>query len=163
MISNLCPPDFTAHAAEVLRAAAERAQRQSPAAVVQYVPCAARADRAAAYRLAKASLGEALPGFWSLGERVPAAKAALLRASDLSEDDFEAAVKRLRAGEPPHDALDDRFVAAFTIAGTAEDCLAQAALYGRAGATELVLTFAGDQPERDMAYLMAASAPRSAA
>ena len=153
MISNLCPPDFTAHAAEVLRAAAERVQRPSLPAVVQYVPCAARADRAAAYRLAKDSLGEALPGFWSLGERVPAAKAALLRASDLSEDDFAAAVKRLRAGEPPYDALDDRFIAAFAIAGTAEDCLAQAALYAKAGVTELVLTFSGDQPERDMAYL----------
>jgi 5,10-methylenetetrahydromethanopterin reductase len=163
MISNLCPPDFTAHAAEALRAAAERVQRPVPAAVVQYVPCAARADRAEAYRLAKESLGESLPGFWALGERVPAAKAALLRAGDLAEADFENAVARLRAGERPHEALDDRFIAAFTIAGTADDCLAQAALYAKAGVTELVLTFVGDQPERDMAYLTAASARPSAA
>ena len=163
MISNLCPPDFTAHAAEELRAAAQRAQRPPPSTIAQYVPCAARADRAEAYRLAKESLGEALPGFWSLGQRVPAAKAALLRASDLSEADFAAAVARLRAGERPQDALDERFVAAFAIAGTAEDCLAQAALYARAGVTELVLTFVGEQPERDMAYLTAASARPSAA
>ena len=67
MISNLCPPDFTAHAAEELRAAAQKAQRPPPSTSSQYVPCAARADRAEAYRLAKESLGEALPGFWSLG------------------------------------------------------------------------------------------------
>ena len=49
--------------------------------------------------------------------------------------------------------LDDRFLAAFTIAGTAEDCLAQARAYLEAGATELVLSFAGPQPEQDMQYL----------
>ena len=158
MISNFCPPGFSAHAAEALRAAAARAERPPPPAIVQYVPCAARADRTEAWRLAKESVGAALPGFWSLGERVPAAKAALLHAGDLSEADFAAAVARLRDGERPQDALDDRFVAAFAIAGTAEDCLAQAALYAKAGVTELVLTFAGDEPERDMAYLIAASA-----
>jgi hypothetical protein len=130
---------------------------------VQYVPCAARPDRAEAYRLAKESLGEALPVFWSLGERVPAAKAALLHASDLSEADFAQAVARLAAGERAQDALDDRFVAAFAIAGTADDCLAQAALYAKAGVTELALTFAGEAPERDMAYLMESSARHSAA
>jgi len=44
-------------------------------------------------------------------------------------------------------------VAAFAIAGTADDCLAQARAYRAAGATELALTFIGAQPEADMEYL----------
>ena len=105
------------------------------------------------YSLAKETIGDMLPGFWSLGQRVPAAKAALLRAGDLSEQDFAVAVGRLRAGEPAADALDDRFVAAFAIAGTAEDCLAQARRYREAGASELALSFVGPRPDEDMEYL----------
>ncbi len=51
------------------------------------------------------------------------------------------------------DALDERFVAAFALAGTAADCLDQARRYRQAGASELVLTFAGAQAETDMEYL----------
>jgi 5,10-methylenetetrahydromethanopterin reductase len=94
-----------------------------------------------------------LPSFWALGQRVPSAKAALLKAAGLSEADFAAAVRRLHAGERAAQALDDRFVQAFAIAGTAEDALAQACRYGEAGASELVLTFAGRRPEADMQYL----------
>jgi alkanesulfonate monooxygenase SsuD/methylene tetrahydromethanopterin reductase-like flavin-dependent oxidoreductase (luciferase family) len=125
---------------------------------VQYVPCAVRSDRAQAHALAKATIAQMLPGFWSLGQRVPAAKAALLRGGDLSEADFAAAVDRLRAGKAPADALDARFVEAFAIAGTAEDALAQARRYREAGTSELVLTFVGTQPEADMADLAHAMA-----
>ena len=45
---------------------------------------------------------------------------------------------------------------AFAIAGTAEDCLAAGTGYRCAGVDELALTFAGSQPEVDMAYLGAA-------
>ena len=151
MISNMCPPDFTRHAVDCVRRSARAAGRPPAAEVIQYVPCVVRQDRAEAYRLARATLGQMLPGFWSLGQRVPAAKAALLRADGLSEQDFTRAVKDLPAGKT--DALDDRFIAAFAIAGTAPDCLAQARRYGEAGATELALAFAGDQPEEDMRYL----------
>jgi hypothetical protein len=129
------------------------APRPTPAEVVQYVPCAVRPDRAEAHALAKATIAEMLPGFWSLGQRVPAAKSALLRAGDLSESDFAAAIDRLRAGEAPSTVLDARFVEIFAIAGTAEDALVQARRYREAGASELVLTFVGVQPEADMAYL----------
>jgi 5,10-methylenetetrahydromethanopterin reductase len=152
MISNMCPPDFTRHAVEIVRRSAREAGRSAPAEVVQYVPCAARPDRNEAVSLAKETIGDMLPGFWSLGQRVPAAKAALLRTGDLSEADFASAVERLRGGERPSDALDERFVAAFAIAGTAEDCLAQARRYREAGASELALTFVGERPERDMEY-----------
>jgi 5,10-methylenetetrahydromethanopterin reductase len=77
----------------------------------------------------------------------------LLRTEGLSEADFASAVSRLQAGERPADALDERFVAAFAIAGTAEDCLAQAQRYREAGASELALTFVGQQPDEDMKYL----------
>jgi 5,10-methylenetetrahydromethanopterin reductase len=92
-----------------------------------------------------------LPGFWSLAQKVPSAKAALLRAEGLSAEDIDRAVERLRSGNT--DAIDDRFVSAFAIAGTARDCLAQARHYGKAGVSELALSFAGDQPEEDMQYL----------
>ena len=139
-----------------MRKSAREAGRPPPAEVVQYVPCAARPDRNEAVSLAKETLGEMLPGFWSLSQRVPAAKAALLRAGDLSEQDFADAAGRLRAGEPAADALDDRFVAAFAVAGTAEDCLAQARRYREAGASELALSFVGPQPDDDMEYLASA-------
>ena len=153
MISNMCPPDFTRHAVEIISSSAREAGRPPPGEVVQYVPCAARPDRSEAYSLAKDTIGDMLPGFWTLGQRVPAAKAALLRVGDLSEQDLAVAVGRLRAGEPAADVLDDRFVAAFAIAGTADDCLAQARRYREAGASELALTFVGEQPEQDMEYL----------
>jgi 5,10-methylenetetrahydromethanopterin reductase len=157
MISNLCPPEFTRAAVDVVCAAARAARRPAPADVVQYVPCAARPDRAEAHRLAKEAIGEMLPSFWSLAQRVLAAKAALLRAAHLAETDFLATVARLQAGEPPAQALDERFVAAFAIAGSAEDCLAQARRYRAAGASELALTFVGSQPEADMEYLVRAA------
>jgi 5,10-methylenetetrahydromethanopterin reductase len=158
MISNMCPPDFTAAAVAAVCASAREAQRPVPAEIVQYLPCAARPDRVEAYRLAKAAIANMLPGFWSLAQRVPAAKGALLRAANLSESDFAVAVARLRAGEQPTDALDDRFVEAFAIAGSAHDCLEEARRYRAAGATELALTFVGSQPETDMAYLASAAA-----
>jgi len=153
MISNMCPAAFTAHAVEAVRRAAEAAGRTAPAEVVQYVPCAARPDAREAVRLAQEAVGDMLPSFWSLGERVPAARSAMLKADGLSEADFARAVARLRAGEKAADALDERFVAAFAIAGTAADCLAQAQRYFDAGASELALSLAGTQVEEDIRYL----------
>ncbi len=157
MISNMCPVEFTRHASEVLATAADKAGRQPPAQIVQYIACAAWPDRAEAQRLASAAIGEALPAYWSLAERVPAAKSALLRARDLAEHDFVRVVERLRAGEKAVDVLDARWVNAFAIAGTAQDCLAQAQQYFTAGATELALSFSGSQPEAEMSYLAGAA------
>src|SRR5919198_516031 len=80
IISNMCPAQFTKAAVLAVHDAARQAQRSPPAEVVQYLPCAVRRDRAEAYRLVKAAIGEMLASYWSLGERVPSAKAALLRA-----------------------------------------------------------------------------------
>ena len=156
MISNMCPPEFTRWAVDVAHS-----PRARPAGLCPPMSCNMSHARCGptvseAYRLATATIGDMLPGFWSLGQRVPAAKSALLRAGDLSESDFAVALERMRAGANPAEAFDDRFVAAFAIAGTAADCLAQARRYREAGASELALTFVGPQPETDMAYLAAA-------
>ena len=42
---------------------------------------------------------------------------------------------------------------AFAIAGTAEQCLQQSAVYAKAGVCEIVPSFAGTHPEEDMAGL----------
>jgi 5,10-methylenetetrahydromethanopterin reductase len=156
MISNMCPPEFTRHAVEVMQRSAREAGRGAPAEVVQYIPCVARPERGEADRCAKEVVGRLLADYWSLGQRVASARSALLRARGLSESDFVAAVEGLRRGKSPGEMLDERFVAAFAIAGTAEDCLARTHSYREAGATELVLTFTGPEPERDMQYLGAA-------
>jgi 5,10-methylenetetrahydromethanopterin reductase len=158
IISNMCPPEFTAHAVERAGDGARAAGRAPPAEIVQYLPCVVRADRAEALGIARQAVGEMLVGFWSLAQRVPAAKAALLRAPRLSEADLAAAVERLRAGASAGEALDERFVSAFAIAGTAQECLAQARRYASAGASELALTFVGAQPLADMQSLALAFA-----
>ena len=119
--------------------------------VVQYLPCIIQPDRAEAQRRAKQAVAEMLPAYWALGQRLPAAKRALLEGSDISEAEFATAVGRLQQGAPAATVLDERYSAAFTLAGTAEDCRAQAAAYAAAGVTELALTFAGANAAADMA------------
>jgi 5,10-methylenetetrahydromethanopterin reductase len=138
--------------------AGRAAGRASPPEVVQYMPCIVRADRGEAQRAARLAVGEMLPAYWTLGQRLPAAKAALTEGSGISEAEFAAAAERLKAGEPASAVLDDRHVAAFALAGTAQDCRAQAETYGRAGVTELALTFGGDSAAADMAALARAMA-----
>jgi 5,10-methylenetetrahydromethanopterin reductase len=150
LISNMCPPEFTRRAVEIVGNSACEAGRPPPPEIVQYIPCAVRRDRAEARDLAKATIGEMLPGYWTLAQRVATVRSALLHAADVSEADFALAVGRLRAGEKAADVLDDRFVQAFAIAGTPEDCLAQSRYYRAAGATELALTFVGTHPQAAM-------------
>jgi hypothetical protein len=61
------------------------------------------------------------------------------------------ALDRLRRGERAGRVLDDRFISGFALAGTAEQVIAQAAQYRRAGADELALSFAGPQPATQQA------------
>ncbi len=157
MISNMCTPGFTARARGIVAEAARAAGREPPGEIVQYVPCVARPDRAEAYAAAKQALGDMVTGFWSLGERFPAARAAMLEDSFIDATEIDTVVERLTAGVPAPDALDDRFVDAFAVAGTAEDCLARAAVYGESGVGELVLTFAGAGADEEIAYLGEAS------
>jgi 5,10-methylenetetrahydromethanopterin reductase len=162
IVSNLCPPGYTARAVGIVERAAAKAGRPSPR-VVQYVPCVARSDRDAARGAATIAIGETLAALWPAGSEWPALRETIVAESGIPKAEFVAALDRLRRGDPPQQVLDDRFIDAFAIAGTAEECLAGAALYRRAGVTELVLTFAGSQPARDIAYLGGAVAELAAA
>jgi 5,10-methylenetetrahydromethanopterin reductase len=152
VVSNMCPPDFTAHAVGIVRMAAAAAGRANPISVVQYVPCIARADGAEARRAAKSALAPMIKQYWALGQTVATAKDSM-RRSGIPEADIKTAVERIEAGEPPERALDDRFVDAFTIAGTADQCRARIDAYGLAGVSELVLTFVAAQPVAEIEYL----------
>jgi 5,10-methylenetetrahydromethanopterin reductase len=152
MVSNMTPPAFTERAIGILRDSASAVGREPPA-IVQYVPCVARPDAAAARVEVKSAIAEMLRSFWPASRPWPAIKERIVTDSLIARADFAVALERLRRGDPAMDVLDDRFVAAFAIAGTAEDCLSEAARYRRAGVDELVLTFAGGQPADDIAYL----------
>jgi 5,10-methylenetetrahydromethanopterin reductase len=135
MISNMCPPGFARHAAQ-----AAQAKR-----VVQYVPCAVGPDRVRAVATMTPVLAGILKTFWGLAQRVPAARTSLITYSGIPEADFAAS-------EP-----DERFLEAFSITGDADDCRRRLTAYRDAGVTDLVLTFVGPEPLRDMAYLLRAS------
>jgi 5,10-methylenetetrahydromethanopterin reductase len=137
MISNMCPPGFAAWAASIAR----------PKRLVQYAPCIVAADRPTAMAAIKPALAGLLKTFWTLGQKVPAAKASLVDHSGIPEAQFAAAV----AGSPA--ALDERFVDTFAVAGTVDDCRARIAAYRTAGVTDLVLTFVGSDPLGDMARI----------
>jgi 5,10-methylenetetrahydromethanopterin reductase len=151
IVSNLTPLKTTKRMATIVGEAATRADRKMPA-IVQYVPCVARADGDAARAVVKIAIGEMLTSFWPSDSDWPASKELIVTESGIPRHDLATALDRLRRGEAAAAALDDRFVAAFAIAGTAEECLRQAARYRAAGVDELALTFAGAQPEADLAY-----------
>jgi hypothetical protein len=77
----------------------------------------------------------------------------LSSADRSAEADFAGTVERLRAGIDTAAAIDDRFVAAFALAGTAQQCVVQARQYFEAGATELALGFVDPHPEQAMRSL----------
>jgi 5,10-methylenetetrahydromethanopterin reductase len=153
MISNMCPPGYIIRALGLLAEGAAKARRRVPKEIIQYVPCVARKDRNEARQLVKSTVGAMLSAYWAMGEKWPAIREAMLRGSGIPEAEFVAAIDRIRAGEKSTDVLDERFVDAYSIAGNMEDCLAVLARFGEIGVTELVLTFVGDQPMMDMAYL----------
>jgi 5,10-methylenetetrahydromethanopterin reductase len=153
MISNGCARGYTTRAVALMGEGAARAGRPAPAEVVQYVVCALRADGAEARRTITPVLGRMLLGYWRSGGDSPAVRAAHVGHTGIAPDDYRAAMERLAAGAPAAEALDDRFVDAYTIAGTLDECLARCAAYRAAGVTELGLWFAGDEPVRDLERL----------
>jgi 5,10-methylenetetrahydromethanopterin reductase len=156
LVSNMCTAAFVARSAALVREAAARAGRSNALGVVRYMPCCVATDRAAAIAAAKRAVGEMLPVYWRLGQRLEGAKQALTMGSGIDEAEFVAAAECLRAGEDAAAVLDERFVEAFAIAGTAADCAAQIAACGAAGVTELALTFSGGNPAAEMRSLVSA-------
>jgi 5,10-methylenetetrahydromethanopterin reductase len=152
VVSNMCPSAFTAYAVDTARQAAGEAGRTFPGNVVQYVPCMVRPDGAEARHAIKAPLAALVKQYWALAQKIPAAMDSMVRYSNIPAPEVESAVERMQTGDNPEQVLDDRFVDAFTIAGTAEQCLERIATYERAGVSELALTILGDQPVSDMDY-----------
>ena len=143
LISNMCSLGFAGRVAGQMRKNASAVSRQGAGHVVQYMPCAAHADSREALRAAKRAVGEMLPRFWALGQKLESAKEALLTETGISEADFARVSERLRAGEDASEVLDDRYAGAFSLAGTPKECLSRAAEYKTAGIDELALTFSG--------------------
>lgn len=151
IVSNLCPPAYTEHAVAIANDSAAAAGRPSPI-IVQYVPCAVRHDGEEARRIARQAVGGMLRTLWPSVGLWPDHRERIVATSGIARAEFVAALERLRRGEPPEAVLDDRYVAAFAIAGTAEECLAQAARFRLAGADEVALSFAGSSPAADITY-----------
>ena len=159
IVSNLCPPGYSRRAAGIVQQSAATAGRK-PLDIVQYVPCAVRAHRDEARHAAKVAIGEMLAAFWPAGSDWPALRETIVAHSGITKSEMTAVLDRLRHGEAAERVLDDRFVDAFAIAGTATECVARAMLYREAGVEELVLTFMGERPAEQMAQLGAALAAR---
>ena len=119
---------------------------------MQYLPCAARPDGAEAREIAKEAVGALLMALWPTGNDWPVQRETIVRLSGITRPEMVGALERLRRGERAGRVLDDRFISGFALAGTAEQVIAQAAQYRRAGADELALSFAGPQPAVDAAY-----------
>src|SRR4051794_747218 len=101
IVSNMCAAGFVAKSVRSLQESAQAAGRAGAPGVVQYMPCVPRADRDEAFRAAKRAVADMLPAYWTLAQKLPDAKAALMTGSGLSEDDFAAAAARLKAGGAP--------------------------------------------------------------
>ena len=151
MISNLSPPAFTRRAVGVVARGAAAAGRPMPAEVVQYVTGAIDDDRHEARRRAKAVVGAMLVAYCHDGRASAATQSAVRDYNGLAREEFETIVRRLAMGESAAGVIDDAVLDRYAIAGTASECLERCEAYGDAGATELGLSFAGDQPLRDIA------------
>ena len=153
IVSNMCAAGFVAKSAASLHEAAHAAGRPRAGRGAVHAVRAARRPRRGDRR------GQAR-GRRHAAELLDAGAAAAGRQGRADDRQRHcrrpispAAVARLKAGEMPETALDERFVAAFTIAGNADDCRELAAHYAAAGVTELALTFFGPAFAADMAYL----------
>jgi 5,10-methylenetetrahydromethanopterin reductase len=160
IISNMCSCEFAGRVGDLVYSSHRGAGRRDSVKIIQYMPCAIDEDHKVAFNEAKSAIGNMLPGFWNLGQKLYSAKAGLTSGTGITEAEFASAVSRLQAGGDPVDILDDRYVAAFSIAGTPEECLAIARRYRVAGVTELALTFdhpAGVTNVRKLGQVLAAA------
>ena len=139
IVSNLIPPRLTARMTTIVVETAARLGRPKPW-VVQYAPCAVGVDGDAARRAVKRTIGETLTLLWPAGDEWPRRREAVVAASGIPRPEFVEALGRLRRGDEASVVLDERYVAAFAIAGTADECRDQAGRYRDAGVDELALS-----------------------
>jgi 5,10-methylenetetrahydromethanopterin reductase len=162
IVSNMCSAAFAGRLADLMRASERGEQRHTPCRVVQYMPASVGPRSSDAVKQAKRVLGEMLPRFWALGQKLGSAKEALLAGTEISEAEFADAARRLREGEDPTLVLGDRYPGAFTLSGTAEQCLEVARMYKAVGVDELALTFNGESAKDEIAAIGAAFSRASA-
>lgn len=156
LISNMCSIAFASQLAELMRSSAQTAKRLTFGKVIQYMPCAVHGRSDEAFKAAKIAIGEMLPRYWLLGQTLQSAKEALLAGTDISENEFANCAHRILAGENSATVLDERFVAAFSLSGTPDQCLAQAQVYKSMGINELALTFSGPRAAEEITAIGAA-------
>jgi 5,10-methylenetetrahydromethanopterin reductase len=156
MISNMCSVEFAGRAAKLMRSSGRAVGRETPGKAVQYMPCSTHPKSSEALKAAKRMVGEMLPRFWALGQKVVSAKDALLAGTNISEEEFSVSSNRIRAGEDPAEVLDDRYAAAFSLFGTTDECLMLARRYKAMGIDELALTFTGPDAKDQIAAIGAA-------
>jgi 5,10-methylenetetrahydromethanopterin reductase len=160
VLSNMCSLAFAGPVAVLLQAAWRSAGRSTEARLVQYMPCAVNDRRGVAITAAKRMVGEMLPGFWHLAQTLSSAREGMLTGTDISEAEFTAACAQLLAGEDADQVLDERYIAAFALAGTPDECLVAAEKYAAAGVSELALTFGGANAAQDIQTIGIAVADR---
>jgi 5,10-methylenetetrahydromethanopterin reductase len=151
LISNLSPTAFTRRAVAVVARGAVAAGKPMLAEVVQYVTGAIDDDRQEARRRAKATVGAMLVAYCHDGRASAATRSAVRDYSGFAPEEFERIVHRLAQGDTAADVIDDALLDRYALAGTVTECLDRCDAYGDAGATELGLWFAGDQPLHDIA------------
>jgi 5,10-methylenetetrahydromethanopterin reductase len=147
IISNLVPPAFTRRAVGLVRESAARAGRSAPAEVIQYVPCAVRADGDDARRIAGDAVAAMLLAYEATASA--ATRAAMSSASGVTAEAFAQTMAALRRGA----RLDARLLTQYAVAGTPDECLAQCRVYAEAGVTELAMAPIGAHAVDDIARL----------
>ncbi len=153
LISDMCPPAYTRWAVDQ----AVRSRRQS-LEVTQIIPCSVHSDSAAAHRQVKTSIGKTLLMLVDhLTGGYPAVTAALRDFSGIPGTEFDIAMARLRVGEHPTDVLDERYVAAYSVAGTPEQCLNRLRVMRESGVTEAALIPIGPDGAHQLGLLAAAA------
>jgi 5,10-methylenetetrahydromethanopterin reductase len=153
LVSNMCSAGYAGRSAELMRSARSGATNGSAGLVVQYMPCITNGASLEAFRDAKRIVGEMMPRFWALGQKVSSAKEALLLGTGLSEEEFAEAASDINSGQDPADVLDERYATTFSLYGTPEECLALARRYKAAGVDELALTFSGPSAPHEIAAI----------
>lgn len=156
IVSNMCSAAFAGRVAELMRTSRRAAGLTSSGEVIQYMPASTLSDSSQAKDAAKRTIGEMLPRFWALGQKLASAKEALVSGTRISDAEFSDSAARIRAGEDPAKVLDDRYAEAFSVCGTPEECLALAKIYKANGVDELALTFSGPTAKEEIAAIGAA-------
>ncbi|GIT54298.1 MAG: hypothetical protein Ct9H300mP16_14580 [Pseudomonadota bacterium] len=87
--------------------------------MTKYVPCAVDEDGTRPESRPQRDRQE-LSAFWQAYQPAPAALAAIREGNGIEAGRFEQALAQLAKGEQGEDVLDDAFIEAYGIAGTAE-------------------------------------------